>query len=65
MFNRVLFIKKTDEVLIAGIYLRKKVYEWYNIYLQNYFKCQNILNICKEGIKKIINNYNKFEKALE
>jgi len=38
MFNKALFIRGTDKVLIAEIYFRKKVYEWYNIYLQNYFK---------------------------
>jgi len=38
IFNKTLFIKRTDGVLIAEAYLRKKVYEWYSIYLQNYFK---------------------------
>jgi len=38
MFNKALFIKKTNGVLIAEIYFRKKAYEWYSVYLQNYFK---------------------------
>jgi len=65
MFNKALFIRKTNEVLIAGTYLRKKGYEWYSIYLQNYLKCQNALSTSKKIIKKIINDYNKFKKPLK
>jgi len=65
MFNGALFIKRTDEMLIAEIYFRKKAYEWYSVYLQNYFKCQNIPSTRKEGTKKIINDYSEFEKALK
>jgi len=65
MFNGALFIGGTDKVLIAGVYLRGKAYEWYSVYLQNYFKYQNALNTRKKGIKKIINDYNEFEKALK
>jgi len=65
IFNGALFIKGTDGVLIAGVYFRKKAYEWYNIYLQTHFKYQNVLNTREKGIKKIINDYSEFEKILK
>jgi len=52
-------------VLIAGVYLREKAYEWYNVYLQNHFKYQNAPSTREKGIKKIINDYSEFEKALK
>jgi len=33
IFNKALFIRGTNGVLIAEIYFRKKAYEWYSMYL--------------------------------
>jgi len=65
LFNSIFILNSTDNILIAGTYLRKKAYKWYNMYLQNHLKCKETLNTRKKNTKKIINDYEEFEKALK
>jgi hypothetical protein len=65
LFNSTSIVTNTENVLVAGTYLRGKAYKWYSTYLQNHLKYRDSSTERKKGTKKIMDSYDGFEKALK